>query len=194
MAIENLVFPGRFQPMTLGHVDVVKKICHDFDPRKIVLAFPKNIERTMENPFLSDETRKIIELSTEKLFPVDTIGIEIEGNLQKMWIRYIRDNRIDLVVSGNPDMVNVINGIGQTTTRAMCINDGSVSQIRASDVRGRMRIGDMSWRNLMVSEAVNYAESLKINWAELPIRRKRWYESETRVGVEPTYTVLQTAV
>lgn len=186
MNYENVVYPGRFQPMTLGHVACVKEILERHQPKKLVVVFPENISRSRDNPFLAKETQNIIGLSLNSKLPIEAIGINMGANLYELWERYLGRFRVDLVVSGNEKMVRLINGINFGKGVAVCFGDGSISQIRASDIREKITHGDAEWKKMLVPMAVEYIESLNIDWNGLPEKRKRWYQCETRVGVEPT--------
>lgn len=78
MSKESLVYPGRFQPFTLGHLTYMEWILGKYKPGKVVVAFPENKERSRDNPFLAAETGKIIELSLGGLEVVEVRGVKME--------------------------------------------------------------------------------------------------------------------
>ncbi len=176
MAGENLVYPGRFQPMTIGHLACANDIYERYQPKRMIMVFPENKYRSQENPFLAPETKRIIELSFEGRFPIEIMGINMEANLYELWRKYLGQFQVDLVASGNKKMVGIVNRISLGATRAVCFGDGNISQIRASDLREKMKKGDFEWKKMMVPVAAEYVEGLAINWQELPKMRKRWYE------------------
>lgn len=173
MSGENWVYPGRFQPMTKGHVGCLETMRSNYEIGRIVIAFPENRVRTRENPFLTEETKRIIELSMNR---VEIMGIKMDTDLYHLWQKYIGQFLVDVVMTGNKTMAKIINTVGQGKTRAVCFSDGSISPIRASEVREMIRRGEKGWREMVRPGVAEYIESLPIDWQKLPESRKRWYQ------------------
>lgn len=173
MRMESVwVYPGRFQPMTSGHVACLETIRSSYKVRRIVVAFPNNRVRTRENPFLPEETEKIIRLSLPEVEPQ---GVEMNDNLYNLWQKYIKDFQFQGVITGNRKMAKIIEVAGRGKVQAICFDDGSVSQIRASTVREMIRRREEGWREMVAPGVAEYIEGLPIEWQNLPKGRKRWY-------------------
>lgn len=172
MKMECLVFPGRFQPMTRGHVACLETIRSSHEVGRIVIAFPNNRVRNQENPFFPEETERIIRLSLPEVEPW---GVEVNENLYNLWQKYIGNFQFQGVITGNRKMAKIIEVAGRGKVQAICFDDGSVSQIRASTVREMIRRREEGWREMVAPGVAEYIEGLPIEWQNLPKGRKRWY-------------------
>lgn len=174
----NIVYPGRFQPMTTGHTANLTMV-HEKQPvGRLVVAIPNNKNRSFSNPFLGDEAMEIANRN------IDFFGIKAETQLVELgserlstvWANYLRDNRIDLVATGNVNMARLVNILSialGVKTRAFLFKDGGQSCLRASDVRSMIKNGDRLWRDCVSPSAASYIDSLGIEWNGLPQNRKR---------------------
>lgn len=177
----NAVFPGRFQPMTIGHVEIVKKILHDNqDINHLVIATPTNKYQTWENPFESKDSCTIIRKSLNYygLNFVDVESVNLSYGLINTWVEKLRNNRIDVVCTGNLGMAITIGIASSIVGNPVSIRhfiDGSISDIRSTEIRDNMARGNCDWKNFIAKPAVDYIEKNMPNWDELIHTRKRNY-------------------
>ncbi|NPA28520.1 MAG: pantetheine-phosphate adenylyltransferase [Epsilonproteobacteria bacterium] len=69
---KRAIYPGTFDPITLGHLDIIKRGCKIFD--EIVVAVAKNKEK---NPMFSFEKRvEFVKKATRDLPKIKVIGFE----------------------------------------------------------------------------------------------------------------------
>ena len=180
--IENGVFPGRFQPMTLGHLAIVKKIVEEHQPARLVVAIPKQKETNRDNPFSAEQSVRIARVSLDEagLGEVETELVDMTDGLVRAWTRELRTHKIDAVFTGNQRMSVLVNtlaaGLG-VKTRAICFGDGSIGNIRATDVRAGLAEQNDCWKNMVMPEAARYIDTLDINFNEIPESRcKRFWQ------------------
>ena len=66
------IYPGTFDPITCGHLDILKKASGVFD--KVILAVAK--DNSKQSLFTFEERIKLCKQSTEKLKKVEVMGFE----------------------------------------------------------------------------------------------------------------------
>lgn len=101
MSPKIAVFPGTFDPVTNGHIDLIKRAASLFD--KVIIAVAKNARK---NPLFSlDERVKIIEdvlkdsecLSLAKKFAAKDI---IVTGFENLLVEFAKQNNADVVIRG----------------------------------------------------------------------------------------------
>ena len=87
---KRVVYPGSFDPITLGHVDIIERLCRTFDEVVILIA-----QSSHKNSLFSIEERKELirkSLNGPKNFRVD--------NYDGLTTDYMKKNNISLIVRG----------------------------------------------------------------------------------------------
>ncbi len=70
--MKRAIYPGTFDPITLGHVDIIKRACKIFD--EIIVAVAQN---KAKNPMFSFEKRvELVKKATKEYPKVKVIGFE----------------------------------------------------------------------------------------------------------------------
>ena len=59
--MKKAVFPGSFDPITLGHCEIIEKACEIFDVIKMKNMYGKKVRGIERSTFLIDENGKLIE-------------------------------------------------------------------------------------------------------------------------------------
>ncbi len=100
------VFPGSFDPITLGHFDIVERAVPLFD--KIIIAIGQNSQK---NYMFSLEQRKEFIRNTFKDFP----NVEVD-NFEGLTIDYCRSKNVNFILRGlrNPADFEFEKAIAQT--------------------------------------------------------------------------------
>ncbi len=88
--MKNAIYPGTFDPITNGHIDIVKRALKIFDHLTIVVAehYAKDFL------FSAEERRELCEIATK-----DIPNVEVHV-WQGLLANYIKENRADAVVRG----------------------------------------------------------------------------------------------
>ncbi len=88
--MKTIVYPGTFDPMTNGHVDLVERACKLFD--HVIVAIASSIKK---KPLFSLEERA--ELANEALSHLD--NVEIRG-FDYLLVNFLKDCKGDAVLRG----------------------------------------------------------------------------------------------
>ncbi len=85
-----VVYPGSFDPVTNGHIDIIKRCMNKFD--KVIVAILNNPSK---NPLLSVEERKYLleQVTTEYK------NVEIDS-FSGLLVDYVKDKNISMIVKG----------------------------------------------------------------------------------------------
>ena len=86
----NAIYPGSFDPVTLGHIDVIKRAVCMFD--KVIVAVATN---TQKNPLFTKEERVAMLKDATKRIP----GIEIEL-FEGLVIDYAKKKKVNVLIRG----------------------------------------------------------------------------------------------
>ncbi len=84
------VYPGTFDPITNGHIDVIKRGAEIFDRLIILVALNKE-KNTL---FSIDERLDMVKCATKEFKNVKV------KNLDKLLVNYLKDNNVKLVLRG----------------------------------------------------------------------------------------------
>lgn len=84
------VYPGSFDPITLGHLNIIKRAARIFD--KIYVCVMKNSEK---NPLFTREERVELIKRTVKNFP----NVEVE-TAEGLLVKYAKDRGATVIVKG----------------------------------------------------------------------------------------------
>ena len=88
--MKTAVFPGSFDPVTLGHYDIVERATKLFD--KIIIAIGHNVQK---NYIFSLEQRKEFLRNTFKDFP----NVEIDS-FEGLTVDYCRKRNVNFIIRG----------------------------------------------------------------------------------------------
>ncbi|AGA58269.1 Phosphopantetheine adenylyltransferase [Thermobacillus xylanilyticus] len=84
------VYPGSFDPVTLGHMDIIRRAAKQFD--KLIVAVLNN---TSKNPLFSVEERKaLLEAATS-----DLPNVEVDS-FRDLLVRYMKTRNADVIIRG----------------------------------------------------------------------------------------------
>jgi pantetheine-phosphate adenylyltransferase len=86
----SAMYPGTFDPITLGHEDLVRRACRLFD--KVVVAVASNPGK---EPMFSPEER--VDLAKDALAGID--NVEVRG-YAGLTVDFARDNNLQVIVRG----------------------------------------------------------------------------------------------
>ncbi len=90
MKIQRAVYPGSFDPVTFGHLDIIKRASEAFD--ELYVCVLNNKEKT---PLFSVDTRvKMLKEATK-----DIPNVKIDS-FSGLTINYARDKEINIIVRG----------------------------------------------------------------------------------------------
>lgn len=109
------VFPGSFDPITLGHFDIVKRAAPLFD--KIIIAIGQNSQK---NYMFSLEQRKAFIKETFKDFP----SIEVDS-FEGLTVDYCQSKNVNFILRGlrNPADFEFEKAIAQTNRELTKANE-----------------------------------------------------------------------
>jgi pantetheine-phosphate adenylyltransferase len=95
------IYPGTFDPITNGHLDIIKRACHMFDEIIVAVA-----DSEAKNPMFTYEERiKMVEAATEALPKIKVIGFdnllvnlsdELDANIIIRGLRAVSDFEYEL--------------------------------------------------------------------------------------------------
>jgi len=88
--MKNAIYPGTFDPITNGHIDIVKRALKIFDHLTIVVAqhYAKDFL------FSAEERKELCEMATK-----DIPNVEVHI-WQGLLAEYVKDNKADAIVRG----------------------------------------------------------------------------------------------
>ena len=84
------VYPGSFDPVTLGHLDIIQRAARQYD--RLIVAVLNN---TSKNPLFTVEERKQLLIDVTKDIP----NIEIDS-FRDLLVRYMRLKEANVIVRG----------------------------------------------------------------------------------------------
>ncbi|MGZ3744129.1 MAG: pantetheine-phosphate adenylyltransferase, partial [Pseudobdellovibrionaceae bacterium] len=84
------VYPGSFDPITLGHVDIIQRISHLYE--EVVVLISKSPSKT--SLFTAEERKELIEKSLSHL---KNVKVDIHEGLT---IDYMKKKKADVIVRG----------------------------------------------------------------------------------------------
>lgn len=90
MSQQTAIYPGTFDPITVGHTDLVERAARLFD--KVVVAVAKG---TVKSPFFSLEER--IQLASEALAHFD--NVEVCG-FDSLLVEFMRECQASVIIRG----------------------------------------------------------------------------------------------
>ncbi|BBI34490.1 pantetheine-phosphate adenylyltransferase [Cohnella abietis] len=84
------VYPGSFDPVTLGHLDIIRRATKQFD--RVIVAVLNN---TVKNPLFSVQERKDLLAEVTRDLP----NVEIDS-FRDLLVRYMRSRQAQVIVRG----------------------------------------------------------------------------------------------
>ena len=99
--MKRAIYPGTFDPITLGHLDIIKRACNIFD--EVIVAVAQN---KAKKPMFSFEKRvELVKIATKELPKVRVVGFdgllanlsdELEANIIIRGLRAVSDFEYEL--------------------------------------------------------------------------------------------------
>lgn len=87
---KKCIYPGTFDPITNGHLDVIKRACNIFD--EVIVAVALNQNKT---PYFSYEKRiNLVKIATQNLDNVKVLGFD------NLLVDFAKENGINIAVRG----------------------------------------------------------------------------------------------
>ena len=86
----NICYPGSFDPISNGHLDIIKRLAKNFD--EIIILISNNVNKKYS--FTKEERKHMIELATKEL---NNIKVVVYDGLV---VNYCKDNNIKLMARG----------------------------------------------------------------------------------------------
>jgi pantetheine-phosphate adenylyltransferase len=90
MKRNQVVYPGSFDPITMGHVDIIKRLSKSFD--RVVVLVANNAQKNFM--FTAEERKQLIK---EALKDTQNLNVDIFDGLT---IDYMKSKKIDKIVRG----------------------------------------------------------------------------------------------
>lgn len=87
----HAIYPGSFDPLTLGHVDVIERAANIFD--RVLVAVVVNPQKR-EPLFLLEDRKRMIE---ESMRHVDNVDV---ADFRGLLAHYVKAQHIDVIVKG----------------------------------------------------------------------------------------------
>ncbi|PZD93283.1 pantetheine-phosphate adenylyltransferase [Paenibacillus sambharensis] len=84
------VYPGSFDPVTLGHLDIIQRASKQFD--RLIVAVLNN---TSKNPLFSVEERKMLLAQVTRSMP----NVEIDS-FRDLLVRYMQSRQANVIIRG----------------------------------------------------------------------------------------------
>lgn len=91
--MKTCIYPGSFDPIHLGHIDIINRLCKIFD--KVIIAPLQNKHKS--GRFSIDDRIIFIEKSIKKLSNSDKIEIVY---FEQMLVNYVYSEKIDVIIKG----------------------------------------------------------------------------------------------
>ncbi|WP_223066727.1 pantetheine-phosphate adenylyltransferase [Paenibacillus caui] len=89
-ALRVAVYPGSFDPVTKGHMDIIQRAARQFD--HLIVAVLNNLSK---NPLFSVEERKELLRQSTRHLP----NVEIDG-FRGLLVDYVREKQANVIVKG----------------------------------------------------------------------------------------------
>jgi nicotinamide-nucleotide adenylyltransferase len=156
------LFPGRFQPIHLGHIEVIKWTLEKFDEIIIVIGSSQE-SHTIMNPFSAGERiemirKALIEFNTP-LERVYTIPVP-DLLMNSVWPYHVRSYtpRFEAVVARNPLVVRLFREAGYEVLVPPAFNRYVYN---STNIRALMISGDESWKERVPKSVYEFIKEIK---------------------------------
>ncbi|HEU97577.1 MAG TPA: nicotinamide-nucleotide adenylyltransferase [Fervidicoccus fontis] len=159
-ALKRIVFPGRFQPVHKGHIEVIKWLLERSEEVLIVIGSAQK-SHTVDNPFTAGErmlmfmeSLKEEGISREKVMIVPVQDIEFNS----VWVSYLESilPPFDSVASRNPLVVRLFKERGYNVLVPPTFMRGEYS---GKKIRERMMNGK-EWKDLVPGAVARIIDSI----------------------------------
>ncbi len=154
--LKRALFPGRFQPFHLGHLNVVKHLFREYDEVVILIGSAQE-GFTCRNPFTAGERLEMIDrVLREQGYSRDRYWLIPAPDLHKplAWTTYVLGlvPRIDVVVSGNPHVRYIFEWMGYRVVEPPMLEP---KRYKGSVIRELIYSGG-EWEELVPRAIINY--------------------------------------
>ncbi|MCS7099567.1 MAG: nicotinamide-nucleotide adenylyltransferase [Sulfolobales archaeon] len=159
--VVRAAYPGRFQPVHLGHVEVVKWVLDRVDELVVVIGTAQE-SHTIVNPFTAGERIVMLRLAMEE-FGVDLRRVYLipvpDILMNSVWPTYVQlyVPKFKYGVARNPLVVRLFKEAGYEVLVPPPYERGKYSSTR---IRRLMAAGDESWRSYVPSSVARFIDEI----------------------------------
>ena len=155
--IRSVILPGSYDPVTLGHLDVIKRAAMEYD-EVYVVAF---VNPSKKYTFSLDERVSMLMLATDEL---ENVIVSYSNGLV---IDYMRDHGIELIIKGyrnNEDLEYERRQaewnlkMGGYETRFVKASEG-LTNVSSTLARGKIKAGE-NLSDILPERVINYIKTL----------------------------------
>lgn len=157
----NLIFPGSFDPLTLGHLNIIKRVNKQADQLIVVVTHNPN-----KTPFIEPGAR--VELIKKVLLDegLNNVSVDLHSGFI---VDYCKDNDVNIIIRGLRNSSDLIyeqnmyshNKILNKQIETMCLfTDRELSHISSSDVREIWKFKKFATRHLVPTAVADYLERM----------------------------------
>ncbi len=157
----KLIFPGSFDPLTLGHLNIIKRIDALCMHVTIVVTHNKN-----KTPFMDPNVRVELIKKVLESEGLDDIDVDLHDGFI---VDYCRDKNINTIIRGLRNSSDLIyeqnmyshNKLLNNNIETMCLfTDRELSHISSSDVREIWKFKKFECRHLVPKDIADYLERM----------------------------------
>lgn len=156
------MFPGRFQPIHLGHIEVIKRTLEKFDEIIIVIGSSQE-SHTIMNPFSAGERIEMIRkaliefnIPLERVYTIPVPDILMNS----VWPYHVRSYtpRFESVVARNPLVVRLFREAGYEVLVPPAFNRYVYN---STNIRALMISGDESWKERVPKSVYEFIKEIE---------------------------------
>jgi len=159
--VVRAVYPGRFQPVHLGHVEVIRWALERVDELVVAIGTAQE-SHTIVNPFTAGERVVMLRLAMEE-FGIDLRRVYIipvpDVLMNAVWVNYLQlyVPKFRYGVARNPLVVRLFKEAGYEVLVPPPYERGRYSSTR---IRRLMAAGDSSWRELVPRSVARFVDEI----------------------------------
>lgn len=134
--MSTCIYPGSFDPIHIGHIDIIKRATKIFD--KVIIS--PSINKNKKGRFTLDERIEMINLCLEDIPSIEKIEIV---TFENMLVDFCEKNNIDTILKGvrnindfilEQDMLNAIKLINENVETLLICSNPALQSISSSIV------------------------------------------------------------
>ncbi len=156
---QTALIVGRFQPLHLGHLKLIKKVARKNDIGKIIIGIGSSqFKNTPDNPFSASERREMIKKSLQLLLPYEIIEIPDIANNEK-WVSHLEPltGKFDLVYTNSKLEKRLFRDAGYKIRSTEFFQREKYS---GTEIRKRILTGE-NWKELVSTGTLEVMEKIK---------------------------------
>jgi nicotinamide-nucleotide adenylyltransferase len=161
--MNRILFIGRFQPLHLGHLSIMKQAVDNCDELIIAIGSSENAYEDI-NPFSSSERfEMILEVLKTETFPLEKIHIIPIHDIgdDKAWVKHVQSltPEFNEVYSGKNEGYEYIRKLFEDAGVKVKVLENTLD-IDASSIREKIKNNNDSWKEMLHSNTVEYIQSI----------------------------------